>query len=186
MKPEARQKALAALVESLNYNAIVLGEGALGAGILFVSEKPSNADFETGIPFSGRDGSYLESLLELIQLKREDVYITTLSKCQPLPTQTDYMLSLLQKEIDIIDPHMVILFGRSLLQMFFPDAELSQTHGESLQRERLYMPLFHPATVLRNPKLKPVIEDDFRKIKKLLAAEQQDQSLDNLQQLRLL
>ena len=61
----------------------VPGAGNPHAEIMFIGEAPGYNEDKQGLPFVGQSGKYLESLLKLIDLKREDVFITNVVKCRP-------------------------------------------------------------------------------------------------------
>ncbi|HLA43621.1 MAG TPA: uracil-DNA glycosylase family protein, partial [Aggregatilineales bacterium] len=76
----------------------------------------------------------------------------------------------LDRQIDLIDPIIIATLGRFSMARYFPDGKISKIHGQpKYEGGRIYYPLFHPAAVLRNPSLRPVMEADFKRMKDLIA-----------------
>jgi uracil-DNA glycosylase len=155
----------------------VPGAGRPDAEIMFIGEAPGYHEDQQGLPFVGASGKYLGELLTLIGLARTDVFITNVVKCRPpgnrdpRPEEMDICVpAYLQKQIDLIQPKIIATLGRFSMGLFFPkNARISKIHGEPKRADgRIYYPLFHPAAVLRNPNLRPVMEDDFKRMQTLL------------------
>ena len=128
------------------------------------------------MPFVGRSGTYLETLLKLINLKRDDVFISNVVKCRPpenrdpLPVEITTCKPYLDQQIDLIDPLMIVTLGRFSMARYFPNGKITQIHGQAkIEGGRAYYPLFHPAAVLRNPDLQSQMEADFKRIPEVLA-----------------
>jgi uracil-DNA glycosylase len=161
----------------------VPGEGPVNADIVFIGEGPGFYENEQGRPFVGPAGKFLDELLSKIGLKREDVYITNVVKCRP-PSNRDpepQELSIctshyLERQIQAINPKLIVTLGRFSMGLFLPGAKVSLVHGQSFWvKGRLIVPMYHPAAALHQQSLKPVVEQDFLKlpdmIKKALAVE---------------
>jgi uracil-DNA glycosylase family 4 len=155
----------------------VPGAGRVDADIMFIGEAPGFYEDQQGLPFVGASGKYLEQLLAKIGLTRQDVFITNVIKCRPpgnrdpLQEEIDIcMPTYLKRQADLIQPKIVATLGRFSMALFFPkDARISKIHGQPKHaNNRIYYPLFHPAAVLRNPNLRPVMEEDFKRILTLL------------------
>ena len=154
----------------------VPGYGDVNAEILFIGEAPGFNEDKQGLPFVGRSGKYLDYLIDLIGLKREQVFITNVVKHRPPDNrdpQADEIVACkgyLERQFAIIDPLVVATLGRFSMQMYFPDGRITQIHGKPRYAdERAYYPLFHPAAALRNPNLRHDMEDDIRRIPEILA-----------------
>lgn len=153
----------------------VPGAGNLHSDILFVGEGPGYNEDKQGLPFVGRSGTYLEALLKLINLKRDDVFITNVVKCRPpenrdpLPAEISTCKPYLDQQINLIDPLMIVTLGRFSMARYFPNGKITQIHGQAkIENGRAYFPLFHPAAVLRNPDLQSQMEADFKRIPETL------------------
>ncbi len=153
----------------------VPGAGDIHAEIMFVGEGPGYNEDKQGLPFVGRSGDYLEALLKLLKLKRDDVFITNVVKCRPpenrdpLPAEINTCKPYLDQQINLIDPLMIVTLGRFSMARYFPNGKITQIHGQAkIENGRAYYPLFHPAAVLRNPDLQPKMEADFKRIPEVL------------------
>jgi DNA polymerase len=155
----------------------VPGAGRPNADIMFIGEAPGYHEDQQGLPFVGASGKYLGELLAKIGLSRNDVFITNVVKCRPpgnrdpLPAEIDTCVpAYLNRQIEIIKPKIIATLGRYSMALFFPpNARISKTHGQPKRADgRIYYPLFHPAAVLRNPNLRPVMEEDFKRMLTLL------------------
>ncbi|MBN1678690.1 MAG: uracil-DNA glycosylase [Anaerolineae bacterium] len=155
----------------------VPGAGRVDADIMFIGEAPGYHEDQQGLPFVGASGKYLDQLLAMIGLSRNDVFITNVIKCRPpgnrdpLPQEIDAcMPAYLTQQATIIKPKLVATLGRFSMALFFPKtAQISRIHGQpKYANERIYYPLYHPAAVLRNPNLRPVMEEDFKRIQTLI------------------
>jgi uracil-DNA glycosylase family 4 len=174
----------------------VPGEGPEDADIMFIGEGPGFHEDRQGRPFVGAAGKYLEELLETIDLKREDVYITNVVKCRPPgnrdPQQDEIEAcrSYLDKQIDLIRPRLVVTLGRFSMQRYFPGASISRIHGQPKRVGNvIYYPMFHPAAALHQPRWRNLVEEDILQIPELLAKldeiEEEEPELPQAEQLSL-
>lgn len=154
----------------------VPGEGPSQATIMFIGEAPGFHEDRQGRPFVGAAGKYLEELLASIGLKRDDVFIANVIKCrppgnrEPLPDEIDACRPYLDRQIDLIHPRMIITLGRYSMARYFPGASISQVHGQAKRSGSvIYYPMFHPAAGLHQPRWRPMIEADIKRIPELLA-----------------
>jgi len=155
----------------------VPGEGPAQADILFIGEGPGFYENEQGRPFVGAAGKFLDELLESIQLKREDVFITNVVKCRPpgnrdpLPEEVATCTSnYLNRQIEAINPKIIVTLGRHSMGLFMPDAKISRVHGKPVRAgSRLIVPMFHPAAALHQPALRASIVADFALLPKWIA-----------------
>ena len=158
----------------------VPGDGNASADIVFIGEGPGRAEDIQGKPFVGAAGKFLNEMLQTINLKREDVYITNVVKYRPpdnrdpLPEEAAACYPWLVEQINLIDPKLIILLGRHALERFFPGEKISLTHGKILRRAvmgmgmRNFYALYHPAAALYNGGMRGVLLEDFKKIPKVL------------------
>ena len=152
----------------------VPGAGSAQAEILFIGEGPGFHEDQQGLPFVGRSGEYLSYLLDLIQLRREDVFITNIIKCRapnnrdPLPQEIQACRPYFERQLALIDPLVVATLGRFSMRLFFPGASISRIHGQArIEDGRAYLPLYHPAAALRNPNLRHDMEADIAQLRSL-------------------
>lgn len=154
----------------------VPGAGSPTAEILFIGEGPGYYEDKSGLPFVGRSGEYLEKLLALINLKREDVFITNVVKHRPpenrdpMPDEILACKSYLDNQIALINPLVIATLGRHSMARYFPNGKITQIHGQpKYENGRAYYPLYHPAAVLRNPSWQEAMEADFKRLPEVLA-----------------
>jgi len=159
---------------------VVFGSGNPTAKILFIGEAPGKKEDETGIPFIGNSGKILDDKLAGIHIERQDVYITNICKCRPpenrdpLPEEIATCWPWLEKQIEIIQPKIIVTLGNYALNYFLPSAKISQVHGQVTKVEikkigkiNLF-PLHHPAAARQNRKTRALFNEDFQKIPKIL------------------
>lgn len=154
----------------------VPGEGPENAAIMFVGEGPGFHEDKQGRPFVGAAGQFLEDLLAGIGMRREQVFIANVVKCRPpgnrdpLPEEIEACRPYLDRQIELINPRVVVTLGRYSMARWFPNAKISAIHGQIRKLEgRLIVPMFHPAAALHQPSLRRDVEADFRKLPEILA-----------------
>ena len=154
----------------------VPGEGSASASLLFIGEGPGKEEDKQGRPFCGSAGKFLNELLASISLSREDVYITNVVKHRPpgnrdpKPEEIDAYWPYLKRQIDVIDPKIIIILGRHSMARLMPGlGTISQLHGHAFQKgNRTYMAQYHPAVALYNGSYRQILLDDFQKLKTLM------------------
>jgi uracil-DNA glycosylase family 4 len=154
----------------------VPGEGPADAEIMFIGEGPGFHENEQGRPFVGAAGKYLEELLAKINLQRSNVFIGNVVKCRPpnnrdpLPDELAACSDYLERQIQVINPKVIVTLGRYSMARFLPNAKISEVHGQSFKiKGRLVVPMFHPAAALHQPSLKTSIERDFAALPGLIS-----------------
>jgi uracil-DNA glycosylase len=159
---------------------VVPGEGSAEAEIMFIGEGPGKKEDELGRPFVGAAGKFLDEMLGIINLKREQVYIANVVKCRPpenrdpLPEEIEACWPWLMEQIKVIDPKLIVTLGRHSMERFLPGQKISMVHGKALRREvpeigrRIFYTLYHPAAALYNGSMREVLIKDFRRIPKVL------------------
>lgn len=142
-----------------NRTNAVVGEGNLQADIMIVGEGPGQTEDETGRPFVGRSGELLDKILASVNLTRmNDVFICNVVKCRPPenrePTlqEAEACKGYLAEQIRMINPKIILLTGKTALRNLLGVKEgITKVRGQWIERDgRLYMPIFHPAYLLRN------------------------------------
>uniref|UniRef100_A0A7V5XGU6 Type-4 uracil-DNA glycosylase n=1 Tax=Thermodesulfobacterium geofontis TaxID=1295609 RepID=A0A7V5XGU6_9BACT len=158
-------------------NNVVPGEGPVYAKIIVIGQAPGVQEDKTGRPFVGPAGKFLNYLLELAGLKREEVFITSPLKCLPQPPvnrkpkkkEIESCSPWLKKQIEIINPKKFILLGEVAFSVFFPGKNLKDFRGKRIKKEdKEFFVTYHPAAGLRFPKIREILERDFKKLRDLL------------------
>lgn len=180
MITQNKEKALAQIAKEISQCAVckqeksgvaVPGEGNPNAQIVFMGEAPGKQEAKTGRPFIGRSGKLLRSLIQKSGLREEDVFITSPVKYLPdrgTPTKKDIEHGMMhtQKQLDIIDPKIIVLLGSSAAQGVLGEKiPVMKRHGELIEKQgKKYIVTFHPSAGLRFPKIKAMLEKDFEKL----------------------
>jgi len=162
----------------------VFGDGSFKAKILFIGEAPGKNEDLKGYPFVGRAGKILDELLNSIDLKRKEIYITNILKCRPtnnrnpLKKEIDICSKYLDKQIDIIAPEIIAPLGNFACSFIFEKFglkydKISQIHGKMFNTESDFgkikiIPLFHPAVATYNPNKIDILIKDFKQLKKII------------------
>ncbi len=154
----------------------VLGEGDPHATIVFIGEAPGQKEDESGRPFVGAAGHFLDELLASIGLKRADVYITNVVKFRPpenrdpTPIEKEQCMPWLMLELALIQPKVIVPLGRHALGHFFTKLSITEAHGkpQKLTDTVTVFPIYHPAAALHNGTLRQSLLDDFQNLKKFL------------------
>jgi uracil-DNA glycosylase family 4 len=161
---------------------LVFGDGNVDSEVVFIGEAPGKHEDEQGIPFVGAAGKFLNEMLQMVDLKRADIYITNIVKYRPpdnrdpSPAEKKAFLPYLQSQLEVIAPKVIVTLGRHATNCFLPDLQISKAHGApkrvklSLKGDSddtlsvVLLPLFHPAAALYNPAQRQTLIDDFAKI----------------------
>jgi DNA polymerase len=153
----------------------VPGEGPATARILLVGEGPGWHEDQQGKPFIGNSGKFLSELLASAGVSREEVFITNVVKCRPpsnrdpMPDEIAACAEFLDRQIAILDPEIVVTLGRFSMARWFPGERISRIHGQAKRDgRRMIVPMYHPAAALHQGALRPVIEEDFARLPKIL------------------
>jgi DNA polymerase len=142
----------------------VPGEGDPETEVVFVGEGPGFNEDRGGRPFIGRAGDLLVKLLGSIGWRREEVFITNIVKCRPpdnrdpQPDEVAACAPYLRRQLEVLDPAVVVTLGRHSMARFMPGARISSAHGtvrpadpETGARDALVFAMYHPAAALRTP-----------------------------------
>jgi DNA polymerase len=158
----------------------VPGSGSPDALIVFVGEAPGKNEDKLGRPFVGAAGKFLEEMLSMVNLKREDIYITNIVKYRPpnnrdpLPEEKNACREWLEEELATISPKLIVFLGRHAMNNFFPELKISDAHGKLIIKSfkgistKYFFPLYHPAAALYDGSMREILIKDFKKIPKVL------------------
>ena len=149
---------------------VVFGVGNPRTDVLFIGEGPGENEDLKGEPFVGRGGQLLDKMLSVVDLSRDkNIYIANMVKCRP-PQNRDpeeeevaACRQWLQKQIEFIDPKIIVCLGRvAAIRFIDPNFKVTKEHGQFFEKDgRLVMGTMHPAALLRNPHSKPAAMEDF-------------------------
>lgn len=158
-------------------NKFVFGTGDPNADLLIIGEAPGKDEDLQGEPFVGRSGKLLTSILESIQLSRDDVFIANILKCRPpnnrrpSSSEVDTCEVYLHKQIELINPKYILALGLTAADTLLKQkCIMKDIRGEVLDyRGKKLMITYHPSALLRNPNLKRPVWEDMKKLKELLS-----------------
>ena len=138
-----------------------------------MGEGPGEQEDLTGEPFVGRAGQLLDLYLQAFDIARPEVYITNIVKCRPprnrdpLPEEEAACIGYLERQIELISPKIIVCLGRiAAMRLIKPDFRITKEHGIWFERNGTPITAtLHPAALLRDPRKKPDVFEDFKKIR---------------------
>lgn len=148
---------------------IVVDRGNALAKIMMVGEAPGETEDREGRAFVGRAGKLLDQVSREVGIDTEqDVLIANIAKCRPPDNrppkreEIEACLPYLQKQIEFIDPKIIILLGRTALKALLPhikETAMKELVGNFFENSeypgRRFFLCYHPAYILRDPRRKP-------------------------------
>lgn len=186
------QQELLAAVKTSAYkeNTLVFGEGAENPALMMIGEAPGGDEEKQGRPFVGKAGKNLSAFLEVVGLKREEIYISNVVKLRPTkespktgkavnrpPSAEEiaFFLPYLLEEIKVISPKVVVTLGNVPLKAVTGEkkAVIGEYHGKptALADGRPLFALYHPAAVIYNRALQATYDEDLLALKAFLQKE---------------
>ncbi len=160
---------------------VVFGAGNADAELMFVGEAPGASEDEQGVPFVGRAGKLLETLLAEIGIERSEVFIANTLKCRPpgnrdpAPVEIANCQDYLREQVELIEPTVICTLGNFSTKLLREDPTgITRLHGRpevlvlGRRAVRLY-PIYHPAAALYTPRLLETLREDFSRLPGLLA-----------------
>ena len=142
---------------------VVFGEGARDAEVMFIGEGPGEQEDLTGRPFVGRAGQLLDDMLEMIDLRRDRVFIGNMVKCRPpgnrdpLNIEQEACIGYLRNQVALIRPKIIVCLGRiAAIRLMKDDFKITREHGQWMEKAGVWMmAMFHPSALLRDPSKRP-------------------------------
>ena len=140
-----------------SHTQAVFGSGNPDASLLFIGDAPSVEEVQRGIPFVGETGEKLDQIIQAIGFNRDDVYISNVIKSRleddraPLPTEVEQCGTFLQKQIEIIEPAVIVTLGSVATKYILnTNDDISRLRGQWGEFRTIpVLPTFHPAFLLR-------------------------------------
>src|SRR5271165_637583 len=162
-------------------HSVVFGAGNADAELMFVGEAPGASEDEQGVPFVGRAGKLLETLLGEVGIERSDVFIANTLKCHPpgnrdpQPVEIANCQEYLRRQVELIEPTVICTLGNFSTKLLRDDPTgITRLHGQPAvlvlgrRAVRLY-PIYHPAAALYTPRMLETLREDFSRLPELLA-----------------
>ncbi len=170
-------------------NKPLVGDGSGDVEILVIGESPGYYEDLQGRAFVGESGKILDQLLDLVNLKRKDIYITNVLKCRPPRNhnpnrqEIDACVGYLHRQIEIIKPKIILTLGKFASKEIFVRFKLdfsriSEIHGRLFEAETSFgkikiIPLYHPAVACYHNEMLDVLKEDFLKLSSLIEKPEQ-------------
>lgn len=161
----------------------VPGEGHPSTEVLFVGEGPGFNEDRQGRPFVGAAGAFLTELLGSVGWRRDEVFITNIVKCRPPdnrdpePDEVAACAPFLRRQVEALDPALIVTLGRHSMGRFMPGARIGQVHGttrpadpETGARGAQVFAMYHPAAALHQGSLRQTLLDDMARVPAALVA----------------
>jgi uracil-DNA glycosylase family 4 len=168
----------------------VPGEGDPDTEVVFVGEGPGQTEDQQGRPFVGRAGELLVKLIGTLGWRRQEVFITNIVKCRPPgnrdpePEEIAACAPYLQRQLEILDPAVVVTLGRFSMGHFRPGERITQIHGTHAAapvatgaRDAVAYALFHPAAALRSTEVERQSYVDIAGLPKVLTMARERRSV---------
>jgi uracil-DNA glycosylase family 4 len=162
----------------LQESNLVFGEGDPNCAAMFIGEAPGVNEDRLRRPFVGRGGQLLDRMIAGIGWKRSDVYITNIVKRRPpdnrdpLPEEIVAYRPYLARQIEIVNPKVIVTLGRFSMNYFLPSAKITRDQGHGfLVNERIVFPVLHPAAALRSTEMMKAFEESFKKLPAVIRGE---------------
>lgn len=160
-------------------NNLVFGEGNADADIMFIGEGPGYWEDKKARPFVGNAGAFLNQLITIMGMKREDVFITNVihyrapNNRDPLTEEIEAFRPYVDSMIDIIEPKVIVTLGRFSMAKFVPGVMISNVHGKHYVvdwkgKDVVVVPMYHPAAGLRSGEVKRRTMEDFKSLPQIL------------------
>ena len=156
---------------------VVFGTGNKDAEVLFIGEGPGESEDLKGEPFVGRAGRLLDDMLKIIGLSREsNIYIANIVKCRPPGnrdpsiTEREMCIDWLRKQYSIMKPKIVVCLGRiAATELIDKELKITRDHGKWYNKDNaMFMALYHPAALLRDPHKKPDTFIDLKNLEQMI------------------
>ena len=156
---------------------IVFGTGNKNADIMFIGEGPGADEDRLGEPFVGRAGKLMDLAFEIVEIKREDVYIANIVKCRPPQNrnpeddEAKACMDYLRNQVILVKPKIIVLLGSvALKNILGKEYGITQARGKWIEKKGImYMPTWHPAALLRDEKKKADFINDLFLVKEYIS-----------------
>lgn len=160
----------------LSRTLAVPGEGKPAAKVMIIGEAPGGKEDQTGRPFVGSAGRYLEHVLQGTSFTREDFFITNIVKCRPPSNrnpraeEVDTCTSLyLFEQIRLLNPGLILLLGGVAVKRMLGVKSVEECRGRVIEKDgRKYLASYHPAVRFYREDLAQKIKADFALLTRLL------------------
>ncbi|MDP9249171.1 MAG: uracil-DNA glycosylase [bacterium] len=154
---------------------LVFGEGSPDCRVLFIGEAPGMNEDREKRPFVGRAGQLLRKHIRELGWQEEDVYITNIVKRRPqenrdpTPEEIQSYKPYLARQIEILNPKIIVPLGRFSMNYFLPVAKITRDQGKLFKAGNYFvLPMLHPAAALRGNENMAMFTETFKKLPRAL------------------
>lgn len=155
-------------------NNVVFGVGSRTADIMFIGEGPGEQEDLKGEPFVGAAGKFLDDMLSIIDLNRENCYIANIVKCRPphnrdpQEIEQEACIDYLRTQVALVQPKIIVCLGRIAAQkIIHPEFRITRDHGTWIDRNDTWITaIYHPSALLRDLSKRPETFEDLMAIRK--------------------
>lgn len=159
-------------------NHVVFGVGPHDAEVLFVGEGPGQQEDLQGEPFVGAAGKFLDDMLSIIGLSRQNCYIANIVKCRPphnrdpLAEEQDACMPWLRMQTKLLRPKIIVCLGRiAAMKLIREDFKITREHGQWSEKGGIqFTALYHPSALLRDESKRPETFRDLKKLREMVLA----------------
>ncbi len=159
----------------------VPGAGNMNAELMFIGEAPGEEEDRQGLPFVGKAGQQLDKMIKAMQFEREEVFIGNIVKCRPpanrVPqnNETSQCLPYLERQIELIQPRIIVLLGSTPLSQLTGARSINRAHGQWYEVYGIpAVPTFHPSFLLRSPAKKKEAWEDLKQVMRYLGKDPEE------------
>lgn len=178
-KEEKLKHIFSAIKKAYPQKKLVFNDGSPDRQVMIIGEAPGKDEEIQGKPFVGRGGKLLNLTLGTLGWKRSDFYVTNVVKYRPsdefggnrtpTPEEIEKFRPALEKEIEAINPKLIVILGRVAMSGLGIEGSMSGNRGKPTERNgRQILITYHPAAILRNPNWEPQFREDLAKIRELI------------------
>jgi uracil-DNA glycosylase len=147
----------------------VPGDGTARSKFMIIGEAPGKDEDETGHPFVGASGRFLDHMLEGSGIDRGDFFITNTVKCRPPKNRTPKKSEIvtcttnyLFEQIELVDPALVMLLGRTAATTILGVKNLNDARNQVIEKDgRRYIVGYHPAARFYREEIRAKVDEDF-------------------------
>ncbi len=154
----------------------VPGEGKPDARVMIIGEAPGRQEDQTGRPFVGSSGKYLDHVLTGTGFDRSDFFITNIVKCRPPANRVPKVKEIetcsslyLFQQIRHIDPYLIVLLGGVAVKKMLGAKSVEEVRGKIIERDgKRFLASYHPAVRFYREDLAEKIKEDFQLLRREL------------------
>src|SRR5215470_3606513 len=154
----------------------VPGEGKASARVMLIGEAPGREEDESGHPFVGAAGRFLDHVLEGTGINRADLFITNIVKCRPPKNRAPKVgevntctSNYLFEQIELVNPALIVLLGGVAAKKMLGVKSVNEARGRVIERDgRKYLVGYHPAVRFYREDLGEKVKEDFELLKRVL------------------